>query len=141
MVKIIPLDRWNWERFIELEVGAQQSDFVPSVLFSLAQANFEKLTAMGVLYADIPVGFLMYARLNGIFWVNRILIDKAFQQKGIGREALMLLISELEGIDASAEIRTSCAKQNHSAIRLFEQVGFQRINEALTDELVFRLKR
>lgn len=141
MVKIIPLDRWNWEGFIHLELEKQQSDFVPSVLFSLAQAHFEKLTAMGVLYEEIPVGFLMYARLNGIFWVNRILIDRTFQQKGIGREALTLLIAELEALDASAEVRTSCARQNHSAIRLFEEVGFQRINEALTDELVFRLKR
>jgi len=48
---------------------------------------------------EIPVGFVMYRQLTGtdIAWIQRIMIDVRYQNKGYGRVALV----------RSASLRTS----------------------------------
>lgn len=139
--EIIPLDRYNWELCLKIEIHEAQRAFTPSVLHSLAQANFEQLTPYGITYEGEMIGFLMYGTFGGICWINRIIIDRKYQGKGLGSAALTLLIRKLRNNTHCQEIRTSYAEENRAAARLFSANGFAPMESALGDgEVVMRYK-
>ncbi len=135
-VSLISLDRFNWELYINLSLSEAQTGFVPPILYSLAQANFEALTPLGINADNVPVGFAMYGIFGGIAWINRFMIDQDFQGKGVGKAALQLLIERLKKEPQCQEIRTSYAKNNTNAALLFASLGFQEINHTLAEEIV-----
>jgi diamine N-acetyltransferase len=134
------LSRFNWESALELELHDYQKDYLPDVLFSIAQSKFENLTPLGIFLDGKMVGFAMYGIFGGVSWISRIMVDKAHQEKGIGKEALQLLIDRLRRDPHAAEIRTSFARQNALAEYFFTSNGFERISEGLEDEIVMRYR-
>lgn len=137
MLHIIPLNRWNWEEYLSIKVENSQEKFLPSVLFSIAQSKFENLIPCGINQDDKAVGFIMYGDLGGIIWINRIMIDLAFQRKGIAKQSLLLLINQIRtSYFSQMEIRTSYSRKNLAAKALFEALGFEAINDELVDEIV-----
>lgn len=133
---IAPLDRYNWELCLALEITPEQERYVPSVLYSLAQAKFENLFPFGIWFEGKIVGFLMYGGFGNICWINRILVDKQYQGKGIGREAVRQLIQQLRQKRSCQSIRTSYAADNYQAKVFFEKLGFEELNDALEEERV-----
>lgn len=140
MVSLTPLNRFNWESYLTIQVQSTQENFVPSVLYSLAQAKFENLFPLGITLDNEIVGFLMYGNFSGIFWINRILIDKKFQRKGIGKAALRQLIAQFRQNPQCKEIRTSFVAENIAARTLFTDLGFIPINEDMEGEIVAKLE-
>lgn len=140
MVLLTPLNRFNWESYLTIQVQSTQENFVPSVLYSLAQAKFENLFPLGITLDNEIVGFLMYGNFSGIFWINRILIDKKFQRKGIGKAALRQLIAQFRQNPQCKEIRTSFVAENIAARKLFTDLGFIPINEDMEGEIVAKLE-
>lgn len=138
MVRLIPLDRHNWEECLGIRLRPDQEDMVPSILYSLAQARFEHLYPYGIYFEGRVAGFAMYGEFGGICWINRIIIDAAQQGKGIGREALRQMIAMLQGNAHCREIRTSCAHSNTAARRFFEAAGFVALEAAMPEEVVLR---
>ena len=137
--KLLTLDRFNWERFLGVELLPEQHAFVPSVLFSLAQARFEVLYPFGLEVDDQAVGFVMYGNFGGIYWINRLLIDHKFQRKGYGYQALCLLIAHLRQFPDCRDIRTSYGNDNFQAQSLFAKLGFQAIGGLDDGETVAQL--
>ncbi len=137
--ELVSLDRYNWELLLKIELHESQQAFTPSILYSLAQANFEQLTPYGISYRGEIVGFLMYGQFGGICWINRILVDHRFQAKGIGTAALTQIIRKLRQQFDCREIRTSYAEGNEVAAKLFSTNGFVPIGSAMADgEVVLR---
>ncbi|MEM6273367.1 MAG: GNAT family N-acetyltransferase [Bacteroidota bacterium] len=139
-VTIGELTRFNWENALELELHDYQQDYLPEILYSIAQSKFENLTPMGIFLDAKMVGFAMYGIFGGISWISRILVDKAHQEKGIGKEALQLLIERLRRDPQAEEIRTSFARQNALAEYFFTSNGFRRLSEGLDEEIVMRYR-
>ncbi len=137
-VQIKSLDRFNWEQVLDLELLPEQQAFLPSILYSLAQAKFENLHPFAILNQDETVGFLMYGEFGGICWINRIMIDHRHQRQGLGSEALRQLIQQLKRNIRCREIRTSYAPDNYGAALFFDQHGFEPMS-SLEDEVVVRL--
>ena len=136
--QIVPLDRYNWELCLDIKLSEAQEDFIPSVLYSLAQAKFEDLAPYGIFHHGKIAGFLMYGEFAGICWINRIMIDIDFQGQGIGSAALQQLIAQLKRKMSCREIRTSYSVENIAADRFFRAHGFVP-SEAVTGEIVARL--
>lgn len=134
--RIVPLDRYNWELTLNIKLSPVQEEHTPSVLYSLAQANFEKLHPYGILFDDEMVGFIMYGEFAGICWINRIMVDEKHQRKGIGRAALRQLLELLKKKIRCKEIRTSFSVRNISARLFFESMGFQVLDEPVGGELI-----
>ncbi|MEM1000622.1 MAG: GNAT family N-acetyltransferase [Bacteroidota bacterium] len=139
-VTIGELTRFNWENALELELHDYQQDYLPEILYSIAQSKFENLTPMGIFLDAKMVGFAMYGIFGGISWISRLLVDKAHQEKGIGKEALQLLIERLRRDPQAEEIRTSFARQNALAEYFFTSNGFRRLSEGLDEEIVMRYR-
>ncbi len=134
--KIVPLDRYNWEQCLDIQLTPEQSMFVPTILYSLAQAKFEELHPYGIMNDNQMVGFIMYGEFAGICWINRIMIDIDYQRKGIGRTAMQQLLELLNHSIRCKEIRASYAKENNFARQFFLSVGFKPLSEGLDDEEV-----
>ncbi len=136
--QIVPLDRFNWERCLEIEMKPEQRAYIPSILYSLAQARFENLNPYGVMHKGSMVGFMMYGNFSGICWISRIIIDQSYQEKGIGRAALMQLLEMLKNKSRCREIRTSYTEDNHTADAFFKALGFEPLPDAMGGEVVAR---
>jgi diamine N-acetyltransferase len=140
-IQIVPLTRFNWELALEIRLHPEQEAFLPTVSYSLAQSKFEDLHPFGIMYGDKMAGFIMYGVFGGICWISRLMVDRDFQGKGIGSEALSQMIRHLEHKVRCPEIRTSYSSSNEEAKRLFAIAGFQEINTELGDEIVARLEK
>ena len=98
-ISLRPVTAENWRVLIKLKVREDQSHFVASNLYSIAQAQFGfddeghwDLFPFGA-YDDVePVGFLMYcfnfnhSRFQA--FILRLMVDDKFQGKGYGREIM-----------------------------------------------------
>jgi diamine N-acetyltransferase len=139
-VTIKPLTRFSWEKATTLQLHEYQEDFMPSVLFSIAQSKFENLFPYGIFQGEELVGFLMYGEFDGVCWVSRIMVDKHHQEQGIGKTALRQLLDILRSHPKCREIRTSFARQNALAEYFFRSAGFEMIGEGVGNEMVMRFR-
>jgi len=135
-ISLVQLDRYNWEECLDIKLSPDQSAYIPPVLYSLAQAKFEALTPYGIRTSDRTVGLLMYGEFTGLCWINRIMIDEAYQRQGIGKAALQQMVAQLRRNVRCKEIRASYAPDNYAAAALFASVGFQPLAASLEDEVV-----
>jgi diamine N-acetyltransferase len=97
-ITLRPITQDNWRACLQLSTTEAQRRFVASVVHSLAQAYAEPWWTPLAIYADeIPVGFVMYRQLAGtdITWIQRIMIDARYQNKGYGQMAMEAVISRI----------------------------------------------
>lgn len=135
-VHLVPLDRYNWEKLLDLQISPDQQAFLPSTLYSLAQSKFEDLTPLAIMADEQLVGYVMYGEFGGICWITRIVIDHEFQRQGLGRAALEELLHQLQRNIRCKEIRTSHAPSNYAAEAFFESLGFEPVAQPLENEVV-----
>jgi diamine N-acetyltransferase len=150
-VRLVKVDTDNLDDLIKLTVNDYQKNFVASNIYSIAEA-YATVAEGGFaqpfgIYADEePVGFLMigyfkkddedddedddeeetpdYVFENYLFW--RFMIDKEYQQKGYGREALKLALDYIRTFPAGpAEYCwLSYEPENVVARKLYASFGF-----------------
>ena len=139
-LQIKPLNRFNWEQATRLELHDYQEDFLPSVLFSIAQSKFENLFPYGIFEGEELVGFLMYGEFDAICWISRIMVDKAHQEQGIGKIALRQLLDMLRNQPKCKESRSSFSRKNALAEYFFRSQGFEPIGDGVDKEIVMRFR-
>lgn len=127
-VKIIELNAENWYDCCKLEVSTEQKEYMEPNAISIAQSKFEPtLKAYAIYFKEIVVGFLMYnsvqEELDG-YWVYRIMVDKEFQGKGIGKAATKLMISEMVKLPNAKKIVVGYHPENLGAHNLYSSLGF-----------------
>ena len=118
----------NWKECIELQVHHDQKDFVPSNLYSIAEAQFYPRAVSLAIYNDQGqmVGFTMYGvdETSGKWKIFRIMIDQAHQGKGSGRAAMEAVIEQLAGRPDCDEILIAYKPTNEAARELYAHFGF-----------------
>jgi diamine N-acetyltransferase len=139
-VTVRPLTRFNWEEATQLRLYDYQEDYLPGVLHTIAQSKYENVFPHGIFLGDRMVGFIAYGEFSGVCWVSRVLVDRDFQNQGVGRDALAILLERLRKDPKCREIRTSFAKQNALAEYFFGSMGFERLGDGLDDEIIMRLR-
>lgn len=128
MIKLKEITAGNLEDVLKLKVSAHQEAYVSSTAHSLAQAYIYRETAFPfAIYADnMLVGFIMlgYYESRNQYTLWKFLIDKQYQNKGYGREALKQGIAYLKETFDAKEIYTGVAVGNEKAKYLYNSVGF-----------------
>ncbi len=137
-VTVRPLNRFNWELAVQLKLHDYQEGYMPDNLTSIAQSKFENLDPTGIFVGERMVGFAMYGNFGGVCWINRIMVDKGFQEQGYGKKALKIILDKLKTRPDCSEVRTSFVHQNALAEYFFSQNGFHRIADGLDGEIVMR---
>ncbi|MHA7138898.1 GNAT family N-acetyltransferase [Rossellomorea arthrocnemi] len=127
-VKIVEVNKENWNDCCQLEISEDQKTFIESNAISIAQSKFEpSLKPFAIYYEDKVVGFLMYntmpEELNA-YWVYRIMVDKSYQGKGIGKAATALMIEGMVETLAADKIVVGYHPENTGAHHLYTSLGF-----------------
>jgi diamine N-acetyltransferase len=123
-----------------LEVAVEQSGFVAPNAVSIAEAHFTPHHWMRAIYADgDPAGFLLTYEdpEEDSFWVWRFMVDAQHQHKGIGRQAMRLLLDRWRSIGVTAAA-LSVIPTNRETIAFYQSLGFELTGEDEGGELVMR---
>ena len=165
MIHLEPIDAKNVWDVLDLKLRKEQKSFVASNEISIVQAYTAQGTGCSAFPFAIcrdkdrkPVGFLMvgfneaalYAlddevpptALKGNYSIWRLMIDKRYQNRGYGREAIRLALDFIRtwpcGRAEFCEI--SFEPENKVAGALYRSCGFVENGEMDGDELVAVLK-
>ena len=145
MLRLVKVDTKNFDSLIDLTVNKEQESFVADNCYSIAEAyaaNAEGRVALpfGIYDGEVPVGFLMIGYDCRTCWTNevpefakngyeiwRFMIDKKFQGKGYGREAMQLALDHIRTFPCgeSEWCWLSYAPQNEAARNLYLSFGFE----------------
>lgn len=139
MIRIKPVDRWNWESVAELKLKDSQKPFLQTNLFVLARAAFEALKLWAIYHGNILIGMAATACWTKVHWIPHFMIDMSFQNKGYGKEALFLILEHLMKSEQAFEFRASIADANEEGKALFKSCGF-KLDGNILDESVYVLK-
>ena len=128
MVQLKEITKDNLDEVMSLSVADNQKSFVSTPAESLAQAYVYKNTAFPfAIYAeDKVVGFIMlgYYEVRNQYTLWKFLIDKRFQNKGFGKEALKQGIVYLKERFHAKEIYTGVSVGNETAKHLYKSLDF-----------------
>lgn len=128
VVQLRPITVDNWKACIALTVGPEQQVFVPSNLYSIAEAQFyPDAQPLAIYNVDgVLVGFVMYGRdvATGRWKIFRLMIDAFFQGQGYGRAALAQMVERIAAKPDGGAILVCYHSANEAARRLYTGFGF-----------------
>ena len=147
-----------WD-ILKLTVSESQKSFVASNDVSIIEA-YTAITAnghafpFGIYDGDKPVGFLMIGFDVDDYWIDapdiakgnynlwRLMIDKAYQRSGFGKEAVRLALDFIKSFPCGeAEFCwLSYEPTNAVARQLYNSYGFEETGEMDGEELIAILK-
>ena len=132
----------NWEECLNLKVSDEQSEYLPSNAYSIAESKFnDKIKLLGIYKDTIMVGFAAYILdEEGDMNLYKFMIGKQYQAKGYGKEALKHLMDIIVKKTLNREVWLSLHPNNAVAIKLYCNYGFKRqiIGLEADDEIFFK---
>ncbi len=143
MIALRKITRKNYEECFALRVADSQMNFVPSNVYSLAQAwVFQDTSFPFAIYDDnTMVGFIMlgYYEIKSYYTIWRFMIDEKYQNKGYGRKALVLGVNFLIDNFKVTEVFISVEPENTIARHLYSSLGFIETGEYNGREIGMKL--
>ena len=139
MIEFKEITRENFDDCLFLEVTEEQEDFVASTMFSLAESKvFTENIPLVIYDGDLMVGFVMYALdpEDNHYWIHRLLIDKKYQKKGYGTQAMTKIVNLIQGLHQPSKVLTSFEPGNTVAEKLYLSLGFKHTGKLVDDEAV-----
>ncbi|RZT23810.1 GNAT family N-acetyltransferase [Fictibacillus sp. BK138] len=128
LVEIVELNAENWYECCTLEVSEEQAGHIEPNAVSIVQSKFEPtLKPYAIQFEGKTVGFLMFNTVEeelGGYWIYRIMLDKNYQQKGIGKIATQLMIEEMSTLPNVKRIVVGYHPENLGAHQLYKSMGF-----------------
>ena len=135
----------NWIDCIRLSLHPEQESYLASNVASIAESKFEPNNQLRAIYKkEDAIGFLAFCVEDEppdpeLYWLFRFMIDKKFQNKGYGTEALKLVIKEIKGLGAK-RIYTMHKPKNKIAKKLYQKIGFSYIGSLEDGDLLMEIK-
>ncbi|MDC9595265.1 GNAT family N-acetyltransferase [Xenorhabdus sp. IM139775] len=129
LITLTDVNKNNYEAVCDLSVTEDQLDYIAGNVWSLVQSKFHILYQTRAICLDgKPVGFFMWvsdADKKIMIW--RFMVDKNYQNKGIGRKALSLALDEIRCTDQLEVIEISYDPNNLIAKNLYASFGFVEV--------------
>lgn len=137
-----PVDSENWRDIANLQVTQSQREFVAEPCYYLALCCYgNDWHPLAVYLGEQVIGFMMWAvdPADGSCWLGGILIDRHYQGRGYGRQAVQRAISMLAQKYGYTDFALSYQPTNLIAKHLYNSLGFSETDEWEGDEIVARL--
>ncbi|WP_369308546.1 GNAT family N-acetyltransferase [Providencia rettgeri] len=136
MVTLVVLTTENWEDCADLQVSQAQSAFIASNLYSIAEVQFlTGFVVKGICHQGEMIGMVMYGidPDDGNYWIYRFMIDEKHQGKGYGKQAMALLIADIQHANTAdiPFLMVGYHKENTNAHYFYQSAGF--ISQGLAD--------
>ncbi|MDO6489119.1 GNAT family N-acetyltransferase [Colwellia sp. 6_MG-2023] len=127
-VSLHPVTKENYERVCDLEVSKEQEEFVSENTWSLVESFYEEYVTRAICSDGEVVGFFMWVQeTSNTISIWRFMIDKQFQNQGLGRRALHLALNEIKKVKDLKEIEISYSPQNPVAKNFYSSFGFKEV--------------
>jgi diamine N-acetyltransferase len=126
----------------DLSVNDNQKSFVATNSVSIAQAYFYDYAWFRAIYADDnPVGFVMLSDRPELpeYYLWRFMIDKRYQKKGYGKQAIKLLIDYVKSRPKADILWTSIIQSDGGPQKFYEKQGFKLTGEYKEGEALMTL--
>ena len=153
MISLRSITWENWEECYNLEVAEEQKGFLASNRYSLAQSYVallnDKLPPMtfAIYEGETMVGFAMmgYEAAGDneygdepAYWLVRFMIEKRQQKRGLGSQAMELVLQYLEGFPqgAATAVYLGYDTKNEVARRFYHKFGFRETGVIAEDEAI-----
>lgn len=129
MVTLDVLTQENWEDCADLQVLQAQSELIAPNLYSIAEAQFlPGFVVKGICHQGEMVGMVMYGidPDDGNYWVYRFMIDEKHQGKGYGKQAMALLIADIQRTNTAGIplLMVGYHAENINAHCFYQSAGF-----------------
>ncbi|WP_164683665.1 GNAT family N-acetyltransferase [Streptococcus hyointestinalis] len=118
----------NKAAVLSLRLHSFQKGYTESIEESLEEAGkHPEWQPCAVYHGEELVGFTMYGYFaeDSELWIDTIVIDRFYQGKGYGRKLLEQLLELLAERYLRKPVYLSVFSDNHSAIYLYQNLGFQ----------------
>jgi len=128
-ISLEEINKNNYEAVCDLEVTEAQEDFVACNMWSLVESFYnEGHTCRAIYLGNEPVGFLMWVK-ESVSKVSiwRFMVDKKYQNQGIGRSALTLAIRAIKQTLGVKEIEICYNPKNPVAKNFYSSFGFNEV--------------
>jgi diamine N-acetyltransferase len=146
MPEIRPVTKDNWRELIRLKVREDQTHFVASNLYSIAESQFGDdyeghwdLHPFGIYDQNTPVGFLMYGfnfeHPKQQAFILRLMVDDKFQGKGYGRFGMQRMLEIFRADERIKEVGISYEPENDAARKLYASFGFEETGKIIEGEV------
>lgn len=126
------IDKSNYWQCMALTIDESQKNFVADNKQSLVEASFEDgLYTLGVYNGDKMIGFILYD-YDETFpgWsMSRFMIDKHYQGKGYGKQAVLEFLEYFKEKQNAKEIYISVSLDNQVARKMYLGIGFEEIKK------------
>lgn len=126
-----PITLKNRKQAEALQVLDSQQGFIETVRECLQEADKRKCwKPVGIYDRNRLIGFAMYGFFweylpFGRVWLDRLLIDYHYQNKGYGRLAIIKLLKKIHNQYNCKRVYLSVFDNNKSAINLYYKIGFR----------------
>ena len=131
-IRLEPVTIDNWKACIALELTPEQEEFVPSNLYSIAEAQFYTDARSNAIYNENSqlVGYALFGRdvIADKWKIFRIMVDKFHQRKGYGESAMRVIIEQISKEPGGNEILINYQDNNQAARMLYAKLGFVEQN-------------
>ena len=119
----------NYEAVCDLDVSEEQQDYVACNMWSLVESHYCQGHTCKAIYQDEPpVGFFMWvAETPTKTSIWRFMVDKCYQNAGIGRIALNLALEHIKRSDTVSEIEICYNPTNPIAKEFYSSFGFVEV--------------
>lgn len=130
MVSLIDLSEENWMDFARLSVDENQKHYLASNIGIMARGYVYRdshANVIGIVADGIPVGLAMVRNMDdepACYELQQFMIDKNYQGKGYGLEALKLILDSLK-MEQKYDCVEVCVKmEDAQAIHVYKKAGF-----------------
>lgn len=161
MIELREINHSNWIKCIELEVTDEQRQYVNPNIFSLAEAyvhsdankkdaeEYYRCIPFSIYKEDEMVGFALVSYEQEYdfdekpaYEIYRLMIDKNYQGKGYGKEAVNLLLKYIKTFPYGEveHIYVEWHPDNKVSEKMFAANGFTVVGTGEDGEVIARLK-
>lgn len=128
-ITLTDVDKNNYEDVCDLSVAENQYDYVAENMWSLVESKFNPSYQTRAICLDSkPVGFFMWVpETKQRISIWRFMVDQNYQNKGIGRKALLLALDEIKQTDGLEEIEICYDPNNPVAKDFYASFGFVEV--------------
>ncbi|MBO6011793.1 MAG: GNAT family N-acetyltransferase [Oscillospiraceae bacterium] len=126
-------------------------EFVASNALSIVESVYEKgWTIKALEHEGELVGFTMYGREEDddeeddgeekVPEICRLMIDRRFQNRGLGTQALRMIVDEVRASRSCSAVILSTDPENARGLHVYHKLGFKETGEMDGDEAILRLE-
>ena len=147
-LSIQPVTKSNWHALTKLKVREDQTQFVASNVYSIAESQYGydepdgsghwDMFPFGIYDGETPVGFFMYGYnfSNREFeaFIIRLMVDENQQGKGYGKFGMQQMLEIFRQDERIKNVGISYELENEVARKLYASLGFVETGEMLGEE-------